>query len=216
MHYSYAIRAAWHLKSPATWLCSAGCSVFEDSKYQRSVGRGLSEHNPMSAVCFSSQWASTWWRHQMETFSVLMGICAGNSPLPGEFPSQRPVTRTFDVYFYLRLNKRLRKQSWGWWFETLSCSLWRHCNDVREASWTVVIACYSMGRDDSRVLNYAQCTVPDLWSVAIWSQVLCQHPISEIPPKCDWVGSIFRFLMYLEQRKQICLNIASLSHVYKT
>ena len=64
----------------------------------------------------------------METFSTLLAICAGNSPVPGEFPAQRPVTRSFDVFFDLRLNKRLRKQSWGWWFETLSRPLWRHCN----------------------------------------------------------------------------------------
>ena len=64
----------------------------------------------------------------METFSALLAICAGNSPVPGEFPTQRPVTRSFDVYFDLRPNKRLSKQSWGWWFETLSCSLWRHRN----------------------------------------------------------------------------------------
>ena len=44
----------------------------------------------------------------------------------GEFPTQRPVTRSFDVFFGLRLNKRLSKQSRGWWFETLSHSLWRH------------------------------------------------------------------------------------------
>ena len=71
---------------------------------------------------------TTWWRHQMETFSALLAICAGNSPVPGEFPTQRPVTRSFDVYFDLRPNKWLSKQSWGWWFETLSCSLWRHRN----------------------------------------------------------------------------------------
>ena len=53
--------------------------------------------------------------------------CAGNSPATAEFPSQRPVTRSFDVYFYLRLNKRLRKQSWDWWFEAPSRYLWRHC-----------------------------------------------------------------------------------------
>ena len=64
----------------------------------------------------------------METFSALLAFCAGNSPVSGEFPAQRPVTRSFDVYFDLRLNKRLSKQSWGWWFETPSCSLWRHCN----------------------------------------------------------------------------------------
>ena len=68
------------------------------------------------------------WRHQTENFSALLAICAGNSPVPGEFPTQRPVTRSFDVFFDLRLNKRLSKQSWGWWFDTLSSSLWRHCN----------------------------------------------------------------------------------------
>ena len=38
------------------------------------------------------------------------------------------MTRSFGVFFHLRLNKRLNKQPWGWWFETLSRSLWRHCN----------------------------------------------------------------------------------------
>ena len=45
----------------------------------------------------------------METFSALLAICAGNSPVPGEFPAQRPVTRSLDVFFDLRLNKRLSK-----------------------------------------------------------------------------------------------------------
>ena len=58
-----------------------------------------------------------WWRHQMKTFSALLAICAGNSPVSvefaaqrpvktGEFPEQRPVTRSFDVFFDLHLNKR--------------------------------------------------------------------------------------------------------------
>ena len=51
----------------------------------------------------------------METFSALLAICAVNSPVSGEFPAQRQVTRGFDVFFDLRLNKRLSKQSWGWW-----------------------------------------------------------------------------------------------------
>ena len=69
-----------------------------------------------------------WWRHQMETFSVLLAICAGNSPVAGEFPTQRPMTRSFYVFFDRHLNKRLSKRSWGWWFEMLLCSLWCHCN----------------------------------------------------------------------------------------
>ena len=62
------------------------------------------------------------------TFSALLAICARNSPVPGEFPTQGPVTRSFDVFFNLRLNKRLSKQSRVWWFETLSCPLWLHRN----------------------------------------------------------------------------------------
>ena len=73
---------------------------------------------------------TAWWRHQMETFSALLAICAGNSPVPGEFPTQRPVTRSFDVYFDQRPDKRLSKRLWSWWFETLSHSLWRHRNGL--------------------------------------------------------------------------------------
>ena len=64
------------------------------------------------------------WKH----FPALLALCAGNSPVAGEFPLQRPVTRSFDVCFYLSLNKRLCKQSLGWWFEMPSHSLWRHRN----------------------------------------------------------------------------------------
>ena len=60
-------------------------------------------------------------------FRVTGPLC-GEFTGPGEFPTQRPVTRSFDVYLDLRLNKRLCKQSWGWWFETLLCPLWRHSN----------------------------------------------------------------------------------------
>ena len=55
-------------------------------------------------------------------------------PLCKEFTGhwRIPGTRASDAelwcFFHLRLDIRLSKQSWGWWFETLSCSLWRHCN----------------------------------------------------------------------------------------
>ena len=71
----------------------------------------------------------------METFSALLAICVGNSPVPGEFPAQWPATRSFDVFFDLRLNKLLSKQSWGWWFETLLRSLWRHRYGKIHARW---------------------------------------------------------------------------------
>ena len=85
------------------------------SRLQRYLSRG--------------QWV-TWWRHQIETFSALLAICAGNSPVPGEFPAKRPVTRSFDVFFDLYPNKRLSKQWWGWWFETPPCTLRCHRNEV--------------------------------------------------------------------------------------
>ena len=69
------------------------------------------------------------WRHQMETFSTILALCEGNSPVPGRFPSQRPVTRCFDVFFNSRLNKGLSKQPRRRWFETPSRPLWRHCDD---------------------------------------------------------------------------------------
>ena len=67
----------------------------------------------------------------MEAFSALLALCAGNSPANGEFPARKPVTRSFHVFFDLRLNKRLSKQWWCWWFDTPSCPLWRHCNEVQ-------------------------------------------------------------------------------------
>ena len=68
-------------------------------------------------MLFKTQHCISWWHHQMEIFSTF----------PGEFPAQRPVTRSCDVCFDFRMNKRLSKQSWGWWFEMPSRPLWRHC-----------------------------------------------------------------------------------------
>ena len=61
-------------------------------------------------------------------FRVTDHLC-GEFTVTGEFPAQRPVTQSFGVFFDLRLNKWLSKHSWGWWFETPSRSLWRHCNE---------------------------------------------------------------------------------------
>ena len=69
--------------------------------------------NLMTHICVSNvthhwfwYWLALvpWWRHQMETFSALLAICAGNSPVTGEIPTQGPVTRSFGVFFDLRLN----------------------------------------------------------------------------------------------------------------
>ena len=70
----------------------------------------------------------SWWCHQMGGFSALLAFNTGNSPVTGAFPSQRPVTQSFDVFFDLRLNKRLSTHSRRRWFETPLRPLWRHCN----------------------------------------------------------------------------------------
>ena len=72
-------------------------------------------------------------------------ICCVTGPLCGKFTGHRWIPRTKasdaelwcfllsapDVFFYLRLNKRLSKQLWGWWFETPSHSLLRHRNEIK-------------------------------------------------------------------------------------
>ena len=103
----------------------------------------------------------------METFSVLLAICAGNSPVSGDFPTQRPVTRSFDVLFDLRPNKRLSKLSWGWWFETPSHPLWRHQScSAPKTTWWLTTPCIhssrfskSISRELCRIITFIP-TIP--------------------------------------------------------
>ena len=96
----------------------------------------------------------------METYSALLAISGGNSPVPGEFPAQRPVMRSFDVSFDLRLNKRLSEQLWDWWFEMLSCPLWRHCNEhfmmseikPNSTAWSMFLSGYHQREHQSSIL----------------------------------------------------------------
>ena len=116
-----------------------------------------------------------WWRHQMETFSALLAICVGNSPVPGEFPAQRLVTQSFDVFFDLRLNQRLSKQSWGWWFKMLPCPLWRHCNEC----WIIV---------NWNLENKLQWNIKRNWYIFIqenaFENVVCKMAATLFWPQC--------------------------------
>ena len=85
---------------------------------------------------------SSWWRHQMEAFPAILGICAGNSPVTGEFPAQRPVTRSFDGIFDLRLNKR-QEIIMRLVIETPSHPLWRQCNVTKRYGQTRVLHTHS-------------------------------------------------------------------------
>ena len=146
--------SSYHSGNSDSFMCRQ-CNANNEKIFNMDLGQ--SEKVSVGAICLLSCvvrcWCSTctinnehsvlkpvlthllllrisWWRHQMETFSALLAICAGNSPVPGEFLAQRPVTRSFDVYFDLRPNKRLSKRWWGWWFEAQSWPLWRHSNDI--------------------------------------------------------------------------------------
>ena len=125
----------------------------------------------------------SWWRLQMEIFSALLAICAGNSPVPGEFHAQRPVTRSFDVFFDLGLSN----QSWGWWFETLSRPLWRHCNVI----WGHV--CH---QQVSRA-GTSSCIPHNLWDVITcpcpWYLLLAQHSSISCCPAAIYLSSVCRF-----------------------
>ena len=85
-------------------------------------------YNTMQSLEVPEDWFDAWsrWR-QLETFSALLALCEhgeGNSPITGQFPSQRLVTRCLDVFIDLRLSKQSRRT----WFETPYRSLWCHCN----------------------------------------------------------------------------------------
>ena len=86
-------------------------------------------------------------------FRVTGPLC-GEFTGPGEFPAQRPVTRSFDVFFDLRPNKRLSKQPWGWWFETPSWSLWRQCNELSYIIHRVVCPLQGWGEVQAMVPRY--------------------------------------------------------------
>ena len=111
----------------------------------------------------------------METVSALLTLCAGNSPVTGEFPAQRTVTRSFDIFFAFHLNKRLSKQSWGWWFETPCRPLWRHWNGL-PSPLNCFIQYFITRHMQKQTLLYHQLNtilMKQTWSfIAIWHQCL--------------------------------------------
>ena len=66
----------------------------------------------------------------------------GDSPVTGEFSAQRPVTRSFDFFFHLRMNKQLSKYPLGWWFGTPSHPWWRRCSVERWVNTTGLAQAY--------------------------------------------------------------------------
>ena len=117
------------------WFSTSGCRVSKGAACAQSMGIFWVIWSFAQTSMYQTHIASTsyWFTFAMMTssngnISVLLAVCAGNSPVTGEFPSQRPVTRSFDVILDLHPNKRLSKQSWGWRFDTPPRTLWRLCN----------------------------------------------------------------------------------------
>ena len=100
---------------------------------------------------------------RVDEISALLALCAGNSPVFGEFPSQRPVTQSFDAFFDLCPNKRLGKQLWGWWFETPSGSLWRHCKAMRKYGTSLIVWNLLCERSETQLSKYR-----DIWRDLEW------------------------------------------------
>ena len=104
----------------------------------------------------------SWWRHQMETFAALL-----------YWPFVRGIHRVF--FFHLCLNKRLSKQSRGWWFETPTRSLWRHRNGST-LPYLCVWHCYQWYRIDVGNRNFLSnrrfkdIFVSKIQSHAVWGE----------------------------------------------
>ena len=120
----------------------------------------------------------------METFSALLTICAGNSPVTGESHTQKPVTRSFDGFFDLRLNKRLSKQSWVWLYEKPSRSLWRHCNDSNRTN--TFLATVIPFHSNKPVAQIPQCTCPISHNVPFCNISVSKCCIVEILSAALW------------------------------
>ena len=101
----------------------------------------INKPNPDRRTMRHIKFREAWWRHQMETFSALLALRVGNSPVTGEFPHKGQWRGALMSSLICALNGRLSKQSVGWWFETPSRSLWRHCNGIswrQSGVWSVV------------------------------------------------------------------------------
>ena len=116
--------------------------------------------------------------------SALLALCAGNSPVTGEFPSQGQVTRSYDVFFALSLNKRLSKHSKRRWFETPSRSLWRHCNVPMYFSVTSWLYCRLLRNSWRR-----QYSKPRMWCCHCLSPGLL-HVLGDLLCGCVWVWDV--------------------------
>ena len=121
-----------NIKGSPQWLIMRGIHRPKVNFPQRA--NNVESISMARCLMIAYKWHGYRWYIYMMTssngnLSALLAICAGNSLVTGEFPAQRPLTRSTDVFFNLCLNERSGKQSWSWWFETQCRPLWRHSNE---------------------------------------------------------------------------------------
>ena len=142
-------------------MCTRFCGVLNDCLTVKEMNLVDVDkiHSSQTKLSQTKLWRTT--------ATGLMASSNGNIfRVTGEFPSQRPVTRRFYVFFDLRLNKRLSKRSGRRWFETPSLSLWRQCNGGIHLTW----GSHTWGCPRPRGRS--------LWSVR------CSPPWRSIPSSC--------------------------------
>ena len=138
----------------------------------------------------------------------ITGLLCGE--FTSEFPSQRPVTRSLDVFFDLRLNKQLKKQSWGWWFETLSSLLWRHCNDFMGLCSTRTVFTFWI----TQFLKYSVCVCPASRTTLVATRfrvaVIC--PIIQVP-HCIRVFFYFVWFVFINHIFQFYYELCTYCNI---
>ena len=130
MRFAWNKNTRYYTALQPTWY-HAALSPWEDEPANNREIDGLPTSRPPSNIFTMTS--------SNGNISVLLALCAGNLQVTGEFPAQRSVTRSFDIFFDLNLNKRRSKQSRHRWFRTESCSLWRHCKLLFDGCNTILI-----------------------------------------------------------------------------
>ena len=140
---------------PLMWRhCSVG--VFNKKSTLERMNKRYQEYTASAYLPCNHDDVIKW-----KKIPALLALCEGNPPVTGGFHSQRPVTRSFDVFLDLRLKKRLSKQSRRRWFETSSRSLWRHCNDF--SSMISTVGWLVLNRSSFAIQMFASAVPLALW-----------------------------------------------------
>ena len=143
----------------------------------------------------------------MKTFSALLYFCEGSTC---GSPSQRPVTRSFHIFFDVHLNTRLSRQSRFWWFETPWHPLWCHCNAIGlfwYAYWAVGYSYICIYLATSYVLNegiFAYCIYQATANNACLKNQLKRHSLNQ---RLSYPGNVGKQLVAEKPRSQVERNI---------